>query len=251
MELSWSTFLLEIINFLILVWIMKRFFYRPVLEIVEKRRNSIEQMVDAAKKMNEDAEALQQQYEGRLAEWEREKQKSRENLQQEVHEERKKLFEQLASELSAEREKAKVIEQRHQTEQQQHYQEMAFAQGARFAAKLLQDVATPELELRLIGLLITQLSQLPEDQAAALRKACQLPLDKIQINSAFEVSEKQQQKLNQALRKFCDLAIPIEYEQNDRLLAGVRVTLGSWILRINLQDELSGFAALSHYETDI
>jgi len=230
---------------------MKRFFYRPVLEIIEKRRNSIEQKVNAAKIMNEDAEALQHQYEGRLAEWEREKQESRESLQQEVHEERKRLFEQLTNELAIEREKAKVIEQRRQIEQQQHYQEMAFAQGARFAAKLLQDVAAPELERRLIDLLITQLSQLPEQRAAALREACQVPLDRIQISSAFEVSEDQQQKLNQALQKFCDSTIPVEYEKNDGLLAGVRITMGSWILRINLQDELSGFAALSHYGTDV
>ena len=51
MELTWSTFILEIINFLILVWILKRFLYKPVMDAIAKRRASIEQsMQDAAAK---------------------------------------------------------------------------------------------------------------------------------------------------------------------------------------------------------
>ena len=41
MELSGSTFVLEIINFLILVWILKRFLYKPVLGVIAKRRKSM------------------------------------------------------------------------------------------------------------------------------------------------------------------------------------------------------------------
>jgi len=44
MELNWSTFLLEIINFLILVWILKHFFYKPILDVIAHRRADIENM---------------------------------------------------------------------------------------------------------------------------------------------------------------------------------------------------------------
>ena len=37
MELDWSTFALEIINFLALLWILKRFLYRPILAVVAER----------------------------------------------------------------------------------------------------------------------------------------------------------------------------------------------------------------------
>ena len=42
MELSWSTFFLEIINFLVLVWILKRFLYKPVMDVIARRREGIE-----------------------------------------------------------------------------------------------------------------------------------------------------------------------------------------------------------------
>ena len=48
MEWNWSTFVLEMINFLVLVWILKHFFYRPVLGVIERRQKSIDQTVEAA-----------------------------------------------------------------------------------------------------------------------------------------------------------------------------------------------------------
>jgi F-type H+-transporting ATPase subunit b len=42
MELDWTTFALEIINFLALIWILKRFLYRPVLATLGQRRAGIE-----------------------------------------------------------------------------------------------------------------------------------------------------------------------------------------------------------------
>ena len=38
MEFDWTTFALEALNFLVLVWLLKRFFYRPVLAVIEARR---------------------------------------------------------------------------------------------------------------------------------------------------------------------------------------------------------------------
>ena len=38
MQIDWTTFALEIINFLVLVWILKRFLYRPVLDTLARRR---------------------------------------------------------------------------------------------------------------------------------------------------------------------------------------------------------------------
>ena len=38
MELDWTTFVLEVINFLVLVWILRRYLYRPVLNTLAARK---------------------------------------------------------------------------------------------------------------------------------------------------------------------------------------------------------------------
>ena len=51
MELNWSTFILEIINFLVLIWILKRFLYKPVLDVIARRRAGIEKTLSDAREM--------------------------------------------------------------------------------------------------------------------------------------------------------------------------------------------------------
>ena len=67
MELNWGTFVLEILNFLVLVWLLKRFFYQPVKAMVVRRQQGIVQQLQEAGERQQQAEALQAQYESRLA----------------------------------------------------------------------------------------------------------------------------------------------------------------------------------------
>ena len=55
MEFNLSTFILEIINFLILIWILQRLFYKPLLEIIAKRKQFIDQSLADAKTMQQQA----------------------------------------------------------------------------------------------------------------------------------------------------------------------------------------------------
>ena len=95
MELSWTTFILEIINFLVLVWILKRFFYKPVLDVIARRRAGIEKTMTDAQTLHTQAEKLQEQYEGRLADWDKERQQARESLARELETEHNRKMEEL------------------------------------------------------------------------------------------------------------------------------------------------------------
>ena len=66
MELSWSSMLLEMINFLVLVWILKHFFYAPIQQIILKRQTEIQADLDKACQLKKEAGALQKSYENRL-----------------------------------------------------------------------------------------------------------------------------------------------------------------------------------------
>ena len=66
MELDWTTFLLEVINFLILVWLLKRFLYQPVLEVIGKRRQKIQAELLQAATTQDQASQLKEQYEKRI-----------------------------------------------------------------------------------------------------------------------------------------------------------------------------------------
>jgi F-type H+-transporting ATPase subunit b len=245
-ELSWSTFVLEIINFLILVWILKRFLYKPVMESIAKRRASIEQSMQEAIKKGQDAQALKDQYEHRLEDWQREKLAAREQLQAEIEQERQRLQAQLHAALQQEQEKAKVIAAQQQQEQQRRYEQQALQNSVRFTSKLLGDLASAELESQLLMRLNSQLQALTPAQRDRLRQALNEHELTARIQTAFPITQTLRTQLQQALNAISGRVLHCEFEQDKTLLAGARIQLGPWLLHANLQDELQSFADFEH-----
>lgn len=249
MELSWTTFVLEIINFLVLVWILKRFLYKPVLNIIAKRQNDIEQSLTQAAQQTETALQLQQQYENRLADWEQQKQQQQNTLNAELEAERSRLLSNVQEELEQEREKSRITEQRLRDDTQQRLEHIALENATYFTAKLLTKLSGPELETQIIDVLLEQLADLPEQRIAALRASCTGEATEAVVSSAYPVSESKQQQIQQGVNALVSCKIPIRYEQDNDLIAGIRLTIGAWVLQANIADELKGFAEFADVST--
>ena len=243
MELNWSTFLLEIINFLVLIWILQRFLYRPVLAVIAKRRAGIEQSLSEAQTLRTTAEALQAQYESRLDNWEQEKQTARAELQRDIEAERQRLLADLQTTLQQEREKNRLLEEHRLQALQRQAETEALAQASQFASRLLSRLAGPELEARLIELAIDELQHLPEERLSMLREACSTSPDQARISSAFTLTPPQRDTLQHTLQTLLEQPVACTFEQNPQLLSGLRITIGPWLLRANLRDELMDFTA--------
>ena len=253
MELSWTTFVLEIINFLVLVWILKHFLYKPVLNVLAQRRERVEKTMADAEQLNHEAQALRVQYDGRIADWETERQQARDKLAEELDAERSHKLEQLNARLELEEEKARVAETRRQSDLQRKTEETALLQAAEFATRLLQQAAGPELEQRLVDMVLQSLQQLPEDKQKQIRSGYQNTHGNghggaVVVKTAFIPSDEQKQQLSSALRTLLDQEAEVTFEQDDKLIAGVRIAVGAWTLGSNLEDELGGFAELARSE---
>lgn len=246
MALNWSTFALEILNFLVLVWILKRFLYQPVLAVIAKRRAGIEKTLADAKAMQGEAEALRSRYEGRLRDWEQERQKAQAALAQELERERARAKEQLKAELERERDKARTAQARREAELRRALEGQALEQASRFAARVLEAVAGPELEARLVALAVSELSRLGTERVAALRGQWGEAPQAIVVHSAYPLETEQRQDLERVLHSVTGRAAPVRFEQDKSLLAGLRIEIGPWVLGANLADELKAFADWEH-----
>lgn len=245
MELSWSTLVLEVINFIVLVWILKRFLYKPVLDIIARRRADVEKTLTDAGERQHEAEALQREFEGRLADWNAERQKARDSLALEMDEERARQLTALRAMLAEEHEKARAADERRIADLHDQAEQRALELGARFASRLLGESATPDLQAQLLELLLTELGTWPAERLSALTASAGARPEKILVTSAFALSASQRQRLHDALAAAIQSDWPIEFAEDPKLLAGLRITIGSGVLGLNLQDELQGFTHLS------
>jgi len=242
LELNWSTFLLEIINFLVLVWILKRFLYQPVLDVIARRRKAIEGQLADAHRLQDEADSLKAQYEDRLADWERERQQTKDALARQLDEERARQLSALQVTLDQEKEKSQVAEQRQHAEQRRAIEHQALQLGAAFSSRLLGQTCGPELEERLLNVLLEELNGLSEQQTTGLRQQWGAPPQTIDVSSAFTLAAEQRQRLQVALQRLSGLSVPVRFVQDETLLAGLHIVIGAWVLAANVRDELKGFA---------
>lgn len=246
MEFDWTTFILEIVNFLILVWILKRFLYHPVLRVIDLRRAGIEKTLADAKVIEDRALTLKSQFENRLKDWEHEKELAKAKLLEETAAERERQMSSLHTTLEAEREKNRVLEERRQQEWLSATEEQAVAQGTSFAASLLSRLAGQNLENSLVQLLLEDLQQLQPDQTSALMSAASVPDVRVMVSSANRLDAEQRSAIAKAIHALTGRELQIEFSENPALIAGLLVSIGSWVLHANLRDELKFFRHSRH-----
>jgi len=248
LELSWTTFVLEIINFLVLVWILKRFLYQPVLDVIARRRAEIDRQLIDAGESSARAQAVQQKYEGRLGEWERERQQAREQLRTDIEIERQARLDKLNGELEQYRQRSEVAAVQKLDDAKRKSEVEALRHGARFATRLLEQTTGPETQQKLVALLLDELAMLPQQSVTAIQHQLGADASRVTIHSAYELPIDTCHQLEQALQNTLNIKASPDYEVDPQLLAGVSIAVGDWELDANIRDELQGFAELAANE---
>ncbi len=247
MDFDWTTFILEIVNFLILIWILKRFLYQPVLNIIARRREDIEKTLADAQRIETEANALKRKNEQYLAEWETKKETAQAKLSAELAALRESKLAELEIKITEEAERHRVLDERRRSDFQLLMEEKGIAQGAEFSSKLLSRLASSELEAKLYELLVEDLQDLREQDKHAVNEAAAEPGLHIKVQSAFSMDTRKRDELSQLLNKVTGRALPIEFHINPELISGFQIDIGPWILHANLRDELKFFCgALQH-----
>jgi len=247
-EFNWSTVILEAINFIVLVWILKRFLYRPVMMAVERRRRAIQDNIADAAAIRHEAEGMREHYEGRQREWELEKEQRRADLAHELEQERKRMRVELVAQLEEERQRHAAEEERRLRERYRENEERALQHAGRFVARLLERLTGKELEARQVSLFIEELEALPEEQLEKLRTAFAEDTATLRVESAFPLGKAERTRVSGSLQKAVGGEATVEFAEAPELLAGLRVQVGYWVLDANLREEMKFFSEAANRE---
>lgn len=246
MGLDWTTFLLEIVNFLALLWILKRFLYQPVLATLAERQARVARTLKEASEKETRATTLQNQFESRLADWEQEKAAARTAFDAEMATERGRQLDLLSHDLAAERDRGAAVEAHARETLRRELAAQADKQARQFASALLTRLACPEVEARLVDVFIEELASLPDARLATL-KAAHNGRGQAVVTSAYPLSDEQRGRIASTLGARLALPGGVEFGIDASLLAGLRVSLGAWQLDCSLAGELNIFAEAASF----
>jgi F-type H+-transporting ATPase subunit b len=239
MLVDWFTVGAQALNFLILVWLMKRFLYKPILNAIDEREKRIAaELADAAAK---EAEAQKEQAAFQLKNEEFDKQRAAMMSQatDEAQAERGRLLDEArkaADALAAKRRDALDFEQRelHQSISLRTQQEV-FA----ISRKVLADLAGTAVEERLCGVFVGRLRQLDGNAKQELGAALKSSSAPAVVRSVMELPVEQRSAIQTALNEIFFSEIQVQFETAPSLIGGIELAANGQKVAWSIGDYLT------------
>jgi len=222
--IDWFTVAAQALNFIILLWLLKRLLYKPILDAIEAREKRIAaQLADAAAKSSA-ALAQRDEFLGKNAEFERQRTLLLQQASAAADAERQRLLEaarQAADALTARREEAlrTDLTNLRQTLAQRTQQEV-FA----ITRRALQDLATSTLEERMVDVLVRRLQALDTAAREQLLQSIQHGSQPVLVRSAFELPAAERSRVQAALNELLSASIALRFETRPELVSGIELT---------------------------
>jgi F-type H+-transporting ATPase subunit b len=239
MLIDWFTVIAQTINFLVLVWLLKRYLYKPVLEAIDERDRSIAARIREGEAKKAEAEGQFNDFQHKNAEFERDRQEMYNSALGAAKAERERLIEEARQESVSMREKhlATLRNEQHDLAREitRRTQEEVFA----ITRQALADLAAASLEDQMAEVLMRRLRELEtgakEQLAAALRSAA----GPVVVRSAFELPPARQAGIEKILREGYHMEVPVEFEIRPEQVSGIELAVNGYKLAWSIADYLS------------
>lgn len=259
MLIDWFTVGAQTLNFLVLVWLMKRFLYQPVLKAIDAREQHMAQTLANAAQQQASAQQEREAFQQRNANFDQQRASQLAALQADMAAERSRLLagtRQAAEALRTQQHRALASELQHLHQHMaQRTQQEAFA----LANQTLSDLADTTLQAQMVAVLARRLSEMDPPARLALTQALGAASpattaatdpahaatpSPVQVRSAFELSPAEQDQLRQALGQVLGTATeaPMVFSTAPEVLGGLELTANGWKLAWHLADHIAAMA---------
>ena len=238
MEINWFTVIAQVINFLILVWLLKRFLYKPVLNAIDEREKKIAAQLSDAKAKKAAAQKERDAFQQKNEAFDKEKAAQLNKVQEEVKAEKQRLFEEVRNEsntLRAKYETSLKQEEESITETlKRRTQDEVFA----IAGKTLSELAPQVFEEQSVKVFIKRIQDLKDEEKAKFKEAFVNADKTILIKSAFELSSSSKVELEKSISDITGKETNFQYEINTALVCGIEIDAEKYSLSWNIDSYL-------------
>jgi F-type H+-transporting ATPase subunit b len=239
MLIDWFTVGAQVLNFVILVWLLKRFLYRPILNAVDARETRIAgELADADAKRAE-AQKERDEFQRKNEVFDEERAALVAKATEEANAERSRLLEearQAADTLSAKRQEALANDARNLNEAVAlRVQREVFA----IARKALTDLASTDLEERMAEAFIRRLREMDGKAKAGLAQALKTRSAPALVRSAFDLSTEQRTAIQKAVSEIVSAESGVRFETVPDLVSGIELTVNGRKIAWSIGDYLA------------
>src|SRR5579872_1716801 len=237
MNFSFSTFIFEIINFLVLAYILQRFLYRPLHDMIDRRREAIARAQEEAAEARRQAEELQQQLAAKLAGADEQRRQVLARAHDEAEEQRRRLLahaDDEARDRIADAERAIELEKR---DARDALQAELLHDALEVTERLLAEVSSSTVQEQLVERLVSTLDALPVQERKQLTESWK-PGDRAVLESASVLGRSEVERIEKAASNIVGRPVDLSLQTDPDLIGGVRLRLDGHLWDASLAGSL-------------
>ncbi len=239
MLIDWFTVVAQVLNFLILVWLMKRFLYKPVRDAIDAREMRIAAVIADAGEQKAGAAKERDKFQHKNEEFDRQRAALVTQAADQANAEGQRLLDEArqAAEALGARRMEMLRRDVHALNQAlgRRTQEEVFA----IARQALTDLASTSLEARMTEVFTRRLQAMDGEVKAGLAKGVKSATDPAVLRSAFELPDEQRAGIQRALNDAFAAEVRVRFETAPELVSGIEFTTNGHKVAWSIADYLA------------
>lgn len=237
MLIDWFTVIAQAVNFFILVWLMKRYLYQPILKALDAREQRIAAELADADAKRAEALAEREEFRRKNDEFDRQRDGLLSKATGDAVAEHGRLLDEVRKEADEMRGK---LQDKLGGEFHTLHEEIARRTQAAVLAitrKTLTELSGADLESRMIEIFIRRLRELGDGEQNKLAVIAAQGV--VTVRSAFELLQPQRTMIEDAIKATLGTAAPIRFEIVPGLIGGIELILQGRKVAWSISDHLA------------
>jgi len=224
MLIDWFTVAAQIVNFLILVWLLKRFLYKPILDAIDAREKRIASELADVDTKKAEAEKQRTDFEDKNKAFDQQRSVLLGKATDDAKVERERLIDQAKKDAESLRVTQADALSGDQIRLASEITLLAEKEVFAIARKALTDLATVSLEERVGEVFTRRLRELDPKAKALLGDALKNSSQPALVRSAFVLPADQRAAIQNALNETFSAEVKIKFEDSQDIICGIELT---------------------------
>jgi|WetSurMetagenome_2_1015567.scaffolds.fasta_scaffold121891_2 F-type H+-transporting ATPase subunit b len=239
MHLDPWTLALQAANFLVLVWLLHRFLYRPILSVIDARRDAARKLTDDLEARNAAAAALQADLERQRAGVAEARDKALRSARDAADAEHKTILERARAEAEALKAEAQAAFERERTDTIATMGRDVARMAVSIVRRLLQETSGGEAQAGALGKICDDVRALPAETRQRIVQRLAADGRALEVVTAFPLDEPTAKRFSETLAAALGAPAPPIFRVDPSLIAGVEVHFPFTILRRTWAEDLA------------
>ena len=228
MLIDWFTVFAQIVNFLILVYLLKRFLYKPILNAIDEREKRIAAQLEDAAKQKSEAQEERLNYEHLNQDLNQKKETLLKDAQTSAESERQRMLDDARKEYANLRKTLKESLASDQANLGNELKQRTQREVFDIARKVLADLAGASLESQMANVFLQKLKALSKDEQTRLLTEFKSATVPVTVSSAFDLPPEQQAAIQQAARDLLGAKTKVQFRTSPDEMCGIELVASGY-----------------------